>query len=111
LLNLCTPKDLTQALCFPNIGKVVLLIGIGYYLYFAHDGFGIQCDTMGERMGRIGRIETDFFDFSRISSTRTQKKIRFNPPDPPHPFSHRITKAPNAKYTMENDINKVCYAT
>jgi hypothetical protein len=29
-------------------------------------------DTMGER---IGRIDTDFFfDFSRISSTRTQQK-------------------------------------
>jgi hypothetical protein len=26
------------------------------------------------------------------------KKIRSHPPDPPHPFSHRITKAPNAKY-------------
>jgi hypothetical protein len=54
---------------------------------------------MGERMGRIGRIRTDFF-FGFILKIRAKKsrKIRLNPPDPPHPFSHRITKAPNAKY-------------
>jgi hypothetical protein len=26
------------------------------------------------------------------------KKIRSYPPDPPHPFFHRIPKVPNAKY-------------
>jgi hypothetical protein len=47
---------------------------------------------MGERMGRIGQIETDFFlIFSRIPNTRTNEKIRSDPPDPPNPFSHRIT--------------------
>jgi hypothetical protein len=52
-------------------------------------------DTMGERMGRIGRIETDFFlIFSRIPSTRTTKKIRSYPPNPPNPFSHRISTFP-----------------
>jgi hypothetical protein len=43
-------------------------------------------------MGRIGRIRTDFFFiFSRILSTHTPEKIRLNPPDPPNPFSHRIS--------------------
>jgi hypothetical protein len=59
-------------------------------LFLVHDKKG--CDTMGERIGRIGRIETDFFlIFSRIPSTCTHEKIRFNPPNPPNPFSHRIT--------------------
>jgi hypothetical protein len=50
-------------------------------------------DTMGERIGRIGRIQTDFGDLNaRISSKKIKKikKIRFNLPNPPNPFSHRI---------------------
>ena len=49
-----------------------------------------NCDTMGERMGRIGRICTDFFEFIFKIQAKL-KKIRTNPPDPPHPFSHSIT--------------------
>jgi hypothetical protein len=48
-------------------------------------------DTMGERIGRIGRIDTDFLGRVRLESVKSKKKIRVNPPDPPHPFSHCIT--------------------
>jgi hypothetical protein len=47
-------------------------------------------DTMGERIGRIGRIQTDFGDLNARISSKKSKKIRFNLPDPPNPFSHRI---------------------
>jgi hypothetical protein len=47
-------------------------------------------DTMGERMGRIGQIETDFFLSKCTDFKQKIKKIRLNPPDPPHPFSHCI---------------------
>jgi hypothetical protein len=43
---------------------------------------------MGERMGRI---RTDFFDFFTDSKHTHPRKIRSDPPDPPHPFSHRIS--------------------
>jgi hypothetical protein len=53
---------------------------------------------MGERIGRIGRIDTDFFWMRVLCHSvgnqrflRNDKKIRVNPPDPPNPFSHRIT--------------------
>jgi hypothetical protein len=38
-------------------------------------------DTMGERMGRIGRIQTDFLDpNARISSKKIKKKsVRIRP--------------------------------
>jgi hypothetical protein len=64
-----------------------------------------KSDTMGERMGRIGRIRTDFFlSFRRnllvafgVSYGMT-KKIRSYPPDPPNPFSHRISIFPNSAF-------------
>ncbi len=43
---------------------------------------------MGERMGRMGRIRTDFFSKSMNFEQKNPKKIRSNPPNPPHPFSH-----------------------
>jgi hypothetical protein len=46
---------------------------------------------MGERIGRIGQIETDFLDPNARISSKKSKKIRSDPPDPPNPFSHRIT--------------------
>jgi hypothetical protein len=76
---------------------------------------------MGERMGRIGRIRTDFschsvgnllvgnlpvgnlpvgnLSFRRKRAKRQNsygmtRKIRSYPPNPPHPFSHRITMLP-----------------
>jgi hypothetical protein len=49
-----------------------------------------MCDTMGERIGRIGQIYTDFFCFC-LDFEPKFKKIRANPPDPLNPFSHRIT--------------------
>jgi hypothetical protein len=52
---------------------------------------------MGER---IGRIRTDFFGVRALEIRQKSKKIRFNPPDPPNPFSHRITKPPNEKYSI-----------
>jgi hypothetical protein len=62
-------------------------------------GVGCLCDTMGERIGRIGQIETDFFcKFGSISKQKN-KKIRLYPPDPLNPFSHCITKASCAKYS------------
>jgi hypothetical protein len=55
---------------------------------------------MGERIGRIGRIDTDFLGVHVLEIREKSKKIRFNLPNPPNPFSHRITKPPNAKYSM-----------
>jgi hypothetical protein len=47
---------------------------------------------MGERIGRIRRIETDFSCFFCSDfENQAKKKIRPYPPDPPNPFSHRIT--------------------
>jgi hypothetical protein len=37
------------------------------------DFFGKGCYTMGERMGRIGRIETDFF-WARVLAIREKSK-------------------------------------
>jgi hypothetical protein len=53
---------------------------------------------MEERIGRIGRIRTDFFWVRLLGIRQKIKKIRSYPPDPPNPFFHRITKAPKAKY-------------
>jgi hypothetical protein len=44
---------------------------------------------MGERIERIGRIDTDFF--FAMFQIWAKKKIRINLPNPPNPFSHRIT--------------------
>jgi hypothetical protein len=62
------------------------------------------CDTMGERMERIGRIRTDFFDLPILKYKQNKKKIRSNLPNPPHPFSHRITTTTfrNPKSTFRN---------
>jgi hypothetical protein len=63
---------------------------------------------MGERIGRIGRIQTDFFYFFTDSKHTHPKKIRSYPPDPPNPFSHRITtvsqhsKISNPKIFFQN---------
>jgi hypothetical protein len=54
-------------------------------------------DTMGERIGRIGRIRTDFLDSNARISSKNQKKIRSYPPDPPNPFSHRISTFQSAE--------------
>jgi hypothetical protein len=51
---------------------------------------------MGERIGRIGRIDTDFFVLLGFR-TVVPKKIRANPPDPPNPFSHRIANIPKSE--------------
>jgi hypothetical protein len=41
---------------------------------------GYFCDTMGERMGRIGRIRTDFFLFFTDSKhTRPKKSVCIRP--------------------------------
>jgi hypothetical protein len=50
-----------------------------------------KSDTMGERIRRIGRIDTDFSGVRVLGIREKSKKIRINPPDPPNPFSHRIT--------------------
>jgi hypothetical protein len=77
-----------------NVGDTYLII-----FYLVHDKK--ECDTMGERIGRIGRIETDFFlIFYGFQAHAPQKKIRWYPPNPPNPFSHRITKPLCAKYIM-----------
>jgi hypothetical protein len=60
--------------------------------------------TMGERIGRIGQIETDFFVGAcawnpRKDSYGMTRKIRSDLPNPLNPFSHCITKPPDAKYS------------
>jgi hypothetical protein len=52
---------------------------------------------MGERIGRIGRIQTDFLNPNAQISSKKSKEIRVNPPNPPNPFSHRITISQNTK--------------
>jgi hypothetical protein len=59
---------------------------------------GSFCDTMGERIGRIRQIRTDFFFIFYGFQAHVPKKIRLYLPDPPHPFFHRITKPSCAKY-------------
>jgi hypothetical protein len=49
-----------------------------------------NADTMGERIRRIGQIETDFLLTMHEFQAKKSKKIRFNLPNPPNPFSHRI---------------------
>jgi GTPase SAR1 family protein len=45
------------------------------------------------------RADTNgFFLFVDVSQAHVPQKIRSYPPNPPNPFSHRITKLPNAKY-------------
>ncbi len=39
-------------------------------------------------MGQIRRIGTAFFCFWVKIGAAESKKIRLNPPNPPHPFSH-----------------------
>jgi hypothetical protein len=51
----------------------------------------LQSDTMEERIERIGRIRTDFFQPMPEFQAKNQKKIRSYPPDPPNPFFHCIT--------------------
>jgi hypothetical protein len=70
---------------------------------------GYDCDTMGERIGRIGRMDTDFFYFSRISNTRIKKKsvsirqIRpIRSPIVSPSYHHRITTFRNPKSTFRN---------
>jgi hypothetical protein len=63
---------------------------------------------MGERIGRIGRIGTDFFGIIYEFQAHASKKIRLDPPDLPNPFSHSITKRPNAQY-MYVDAKKEKY--
>jgi hypothetical protein len=62
---------------------------------------------MGERIGRIGRIQTDFLDTdARVLSTKIKKKIRLYPPDPPNPFSHCITFSKAAITTFTPNFTK-----
>jgi hypothetical protein len=53
---------------------------------------------MEERMGRIGQIQTDFLGTNARISSQNIKKIRSYPPDPLHPFSHRISTFPSGNY-------------
>jgi hypothetical protein len=46
---------------------------------------------MGERIRRIGQIGTDFLNPNARILSKKSKKIRFNLPNPPNPFSHSIT--------------------
>jgi hypothetical protein len=60
---------------------------------------------MGERIGRIGQIETDFFQNFILNLSQNPKiilkKICFNPPNPPNPFSHRITNVSQVLHFLE----------
>jgi hypothetical protein len=57
---------------------------------------------MGERIGRIGQMETDF-SLMRMLEIRekSKKEIRFHPPDPPNPFSHLYHFFPKRKWLFE----------
>jgi hypothetical protein len=65
-------------------------------------------DTMGERIRRIGRIDTDFLFFFTDFKQMLKIKIRINPLNPPNPFSHsitiRITTFRNPKSTIRNPL-------
>jgi hypothetical protein len=53
---------------------------------------------MGERIRRIGRIQTDFLGCVRLKSVNNPQKIRLDPPNPPNPFSHRISTFQSGNY-------------
>jgi hypothetical protein len=63
-------------------------------------------------LGGLGGWTRIFLErFQLNTQAKKQKKICVNPPDPPNPFFHRITKAPNTKYkTLETFIPKKKFA-
>jgi hypothetical protein len=63
---------------------------------------------MGERIGRIGRIRTDFFWIQLYGFQANKKKIRSDLPNPPNPFSHRISIFQN-KTQFTNHLNTINY--
>ena len=65
-------------------------------------------DTMGERIGRIRQIGTDFGVSNARISSKKSKKIRSYPPNPLNPFSHCIPKLSCTKY---NTFNFALYIT
>ncbi len=67
-------------------------------------------DTMGERIGRIRQIQTDFLGYECPNFKQKIKKIRSYPPDPPNPFSHCITKSSCAKYSYLLFKNQIIYS-
>jgi hypothetical protein len=62
---------------------------------------------MGERIRRIRRIQTDFFYFNAWILSKKLQKIRFNLPNPPHPFSHCIPKPLSVVYIMGKRIRRI----
>ncbi len=55
---------------------------------------------MGERIRRIGRMDNGFFFILMHGfQAKNQKKIRWNPPHPPHPFSHYALFFKAAQYS------------
>jgi hypothetical protein len=58
---------------------------------------------MGERIGRIGRIYTDFSLEQMFKIGAKSQKIRLNLPNPPNPFSHCITRFQNDK-RLDNQL-------
>jgi hypothetical protein len=58
-------------------------------------------DTIGERIGRIGRMETDFWGVRVLEfREKSKKKSVVHPPDPPNPFSHCIPKLLSVVYIV-----------
>jgi hypothetical protein len=63
--------------------KRLFLFSIGKEKAFSISECGLRiaecCDTMGKRMGRIGRIRTDFFCFASINTVVQKKSVLICP--------------------------------
>jgi hypothetical protein len=51
----------------------------------------------------LGGLKRIFSVMRMLGIRKTIKKIRFNPPDPPNPFSHRISLFQNGSLLVQNE--------
>jgi hypothetical protein len=54
----------------------------------------------------LGGLKRIFSVMRMLGIRKTIKKIRFNPPDPPNPFSHRISLFQNGSLLVQNTDNQ-----
>jgi hypothetical protein len=66
---------------------------------------------MGERMGQIGRIRTDFLGSNQKKSVRIRPIRPIRSPIVPQSYHHRITTFRNPQSTIRNRLISRCSAS